>query len=55
MAEFTFKVIDLTRALNARGSNTRVVTQQNLRVPKPYCYGGTRDAKELENFLFDMK
>ena len=45
----------LTRALNAGGSNTRVAPPQNLRAPEPHGYGGARDAKELENFLFDME
>ena len=26
-----------------------------LRAPELHCYGGARDAKELENFLFDME
>jgi hypothetical protein len=26
-----------------------------VRVPEPRAYGGARDAKELENFLFDME
>lgn len=26
-----------------------------IRVPEPRAYGGARDAKELENFLFDME
>ncbi|KAL0331236.1 UNVERIFIED_CONTAM: hypothetical protein Sangu_1669100 [Sesamum angustifolium] len=26
-----------------------------LRIPEPKAYGGARDAKEVENFLFDME
>ncbi|KAL0290273.1 UNVERIFIED_CONTAM: hypothetical protein Scaly_2677600 [Sesamum calycinum] len=26
-----------------------------LRIPKPKAYGGARDGKEVENFLFDME
>ena len=26
-----------------------------MRVPKPYSYDGARDAKELENLLFDIE
>ncbi|XP_022760023.1 uncharacterized protein LOC111306411 [Durio zibethinus] len=28
---------------------------QRPKVPEPQCYEGARDAKELENFLFDME
>ena len=55
MAELTSRVTMLTRALNAGGSNTRVAPTQNLRALELHCYGGARDAKELENFLFDME
>ena len=55
VVELTLRVTMLTRALNAGGSNTRIAPPQNLRAPKPHGYGGARDAKELENFLFDME
>ncbi|URE32274.1 hypothetical protein MUK42_37671 [Musa troglodytarum] len=55
VAERTSGVTFLTRVLNVRGSNTRIVPPQSLRVPEPHCYGGIRDVKELENFLFDME
>ena len=55
MAELTSRVTLLTRALNAGVSNTRVAPSQNSRAPEPHCYGGAKDAKELENFLFDME
>ena len=55
VAELTAKVAMLTRTLNAGGGNTRVAPPQNLRAPEPHGYGGARDAKELENFLFDME
>ncbi|CAL9071917.1 unnamed protein product, partial [Musa textilis] len=55
VTELTSKVAMLTRALNAGGSNTRVAPTQSFRAPDPHCYGGARDAKELENFLFDME
>ena len=28
---------------------------KRVKVPEPQAYGGAQDAKELENFLFDMK
>ncbi|CAL9085565.1 unnamed protein product, partial [Musa textilis] len=55
VTELTSKVVMLTRALNAGGSNTRVAPTQSFRAPDPHCYGGARDAKELKNFLFDME
>ncbi|KAJ8493969.1 hypothetical protein OPV22_015690 [Ensete ventricosum] len=55
VAELTAKVMVLTRTLDAGGSNTRVAPPQHFRAPEPQCYGGARDAKELENFLFDME
>ncbi|CAL9091332.1 unnamed protein product [Musa textilis] len=54
VVELTSKVTVLTRALNAR-SNTRIAPTQSFRAPDPHCYGGARDVKELENFLFDME
>ena len=55
VAELTSRVTMLTRALNVGGSNTRVAPPQNLRTPERHSYGGARDAKEFENFLFDME
>ncbi|CAL9084505.1 unnamed protein product [Musa textilis] len=54
VVELTSKVTVLTRAFNA-GSNTRIAPTQSFRAPYPHCYGGARDAKELENFLFNME
>ncbi|RWW90688.1 hypothetical protein BHE74_00000263 [Ensete ventricosum] len=53
--ELTAKVTLLTRTLNAGGKNTRAAPPQSFRAPKPHCYEGTRDAKEFENFLFDIE
>ncbi|KAL0319907.1 UNVERIFIED_CONTAM: hypothetical protein Sradi_5252200 [Sesamum radiatum] len=39
-------------------SNAPVVAHDvgaRLRIPEPKAYGGARDAKEVENFLFDME
>ncbi|KAL0434684.1 UNVERIFIED_CONTAM: hypothetical protein Sradi_0176300 [Sesamum radiatum] len=39
-------------------SNAPVVAHDvgaRLRIPEPTAYGGARDAKEIENFLFDME
>ncbi|KAL0427846.1 UNVERIFIED_CONTAM: hypothetical protein Slati_2959400 [Sesamum latifolium] len=39
-------------------SNAPVVAHDacaRLQIPKPKAYGGARDAKEVENFLFDME
>ncbi|RWV92044.1 hypothetical protein GW17_00045622 [Ensete ventricosum] len=55
VTELTTKVMLLTRTLNAGGNNTRAAPPQCFRAPEPHCYGGARDAKELENFLFDME
>ena len=32
-----------------------VTDYRKVKVPEPQSYGGARDAKELENFLFDME
>lgn len=32
-----------------------IETPTRVRVPEHRAYGGVRDAKELENFLFDME
>ncbi|KAL2235789.1 UNVERIFIED_CONTAM: hypothetical protein Sindi_1311100 [Sesamum indicum] len=39
-------------------SNAPVVAHDHgarLRIPEPKAYGGAQDAKEVENFLFDME
>ncbi|RRT68877.1 hypothetical protein B296_00030794, partial [Ensete ventricosum] len=55
VAELTAKVMMLTRTLNAEGNNTRTASPQSVKAHEPHCYGGGREAKELENFLFDME
>ncbi|XP_022745098.1 uncharacterized protein LOC111295720 [Durio zibethinus] len=39
----------------ARSSSSSVKRGKRAKVPKPRCYEGAKDAKELENFLFDME
>ncbi|RRT39789.1 hypothetical protein B296_00023692, partial [Ensete ventricosum] len=48
VAELTAKVMVLTRTLDAGGNNTCAAPPQHFRAPEPQCYGGARDAKELE-------
>ncbi|RWW58392.1 hypothetical protein BHE74_00034754, partial [Ensete ventricosum] len=55
VTELTAKVMVLTRTLDAGGNNTHAVPPQHFRAPESQCYGGARDAKELENFLFDIE
>ncbi|RZR97558.1 hypothetical protein BHM03_00026757 [Ensete ventricosum] len=55
VAELTAKVMVLIRTLDAGGNNTRATPSQHFRAPELQCYGGARDAKELENFLFNME
>ncbi|RRT36209.1 hypothetical protein B296_00044804, partial [Ensete ventricosum] len=55
VAELKAKVMMLLRTLDAGGNNTRAAPPQHFRAPEPQCYGGARDAKELEIFLFDME
>ena len=43
----------LTRAFGNAPSGGMEFTR--ARVPEPRAYGGARDAKELDNFLFDME
>ncbi|KAL2541711.1 Retrotrans gag domain-containing protein [Abeliophyllum distichum] len=46
------------RILQCVVGNGQAPTQEyapRLKIPKPRTYGGIRDAKEVENFLFDMK
>ncbi|CAL9125210.1 unnamed protein product, partial [Musa textilis] len=54
VTELTSKVAMLTRALNLGKQHQRCNPTQ-LGGTDPHCYGGARDAKELENFLFDME
>ncbi|RWW07608.1 hypothetical protein GW17_00029004 [Ensete ventricosum] len=55
MMELMSKVTLLTRTLNAGGSNICAASQQSFKAPEPHCYKGAKDAKELENFLFDKQ
>ncbi|KAG8379069.1 hypothetical protein BUALT_Bualt07G0049900 [Buddleja alternifolia] len=52
MEEMTIQIGLLQRAVN-----TPVVVDPapRLRIPEPRAYEGARDAKEVENFLFDME
>ncbi|KAL0415947.1 UNVERIFIED_CONTAM: Transposon Tf2-12 polyprotein [Sesamum latifolium] len=54
MEQMSIQIGLLQRAV----SNTPVVAHDagaRLRIPEPKAYGGARDAKEVENFLFDME
>lgn len=53
MGELTTKVNLLVRAVGTTPAATTEVAK--VRIPEPRAYGGARDAKELENFLFDME
>ncbi|RZR98699.1 hypothetical protein BHM03_00028125 [Ensete ventricosum] len=55
VVELTAKVMLLTITLDMGGNNTRVTPPQSFRAPEPQYYGGARDTKGLENFLFDME
>ncbi|KAG6478500.1 hypothetical protein ZIOFF_061943 [Zingiber officinale] len=51
--DLRYEIIILRRAM---ASSSEVVPQRPLvRVPEPKSFGGTRSAKELENFLWDME
>ncbi|KAL2224126.1 UNVERIFIED_CONTAM: Retrovirus-related Pol polyprotein from transposon, partial [Sesamum indicum] len=54
MEQMSIQIGLLQRAV----SNAPVVAQDHgarLRIPEPKAYGGARDAKEVENFLFDIE
>ncbi|KAL0414376.1 UNVERIFIED_CONTAM: hypothetical protein Sradi_1639300 [Sesamum radiatum] len=54
MEQMSIQIGLLQRAV----SNAPVVVHDvgaRLRIPEPKAYGGARDAKEVENFLFDME
>ncbi|KAL0449464.1 UNVERIFIED_CONTAM: hypothetical protein Slati_1502800 [Sesamum latifolium] len=54
MEQMSIQIGLLQRAV----SNAPVVAHDvgsRLRIPEPKAYGGARDAKEVENFLFDME
>ncbi|KAL0416078.1 UNVERIFIED_CONTAM: hypothetical protein Slati_3439700 [Sesamum latifolium] len=54
MEQMSIQIGLLQRAV----SNTPVVAHDvggRLRIPEPKAYSGARDAKEVENFLFDME
>ncbi|KAG6480490.1 hypothetical protein ZIOFF_063990 [Zingiber officinale] len=51
--DLRYEIIVLRRAM---ASSPEAVPQRPLvRVPEPKSFGGTRSAKELENFLWDME
>ncbi|KAL0430931.1 UNVERIFIED_CONTAM: hypothetical protein Sradi_0719100 [Sesamum radiatum] len=50
--------VDSDRTASTCGEQRPVVAHDvgaRLRIPEPKAYGGARDAKEVENFLFDME
>ncbi|KAL0404245.1 UNVERIFIED_CONTAM: hypothetical protein Sradi_2065300 [Sesamum radiatum] len=54
MEQMSFQIGLLQRAV----SNAPIVAHDvgaRLRIPEPKAYGGARDAKEVENFLFNME
>ncbi|KAL0434181.1 UNVERIFIED_CONTAM: hypothetical protein Slati_2752400 [Sesamum latifolium] len=54
MEQMSIQIGLLQRAM----SNAPVVAHDagaRLQIPEPKAYGGARDAKEVENFLFDME
>ena len=38
-----------------RGTPMNAEVGPKFQVPEPKCFSGNRDAKELENFLWDME
>lgn len=53
LGDLAAKVNLLMRAIGSAGPSVGEGTK--MRVPEPRAYRGARDAKELENFLFDME
>ena len=45
----------LNRAIGNKGTSQGGPEYRRMWVPEPHSYGGAQDAKELENFLFDME
>ncbi|KAJ7968204.1 Senescence-specific cysteine protease sag39 [Quillaja saponaria] len=57
LGELNTKVNITMRAVGNDNHNLYAegVRQRRMKVPEPRAFGGARDAKELENFLFDME
>ncbi|KAJ7982631.1 Retrotransposon protein, putative, Ty3-gypsy subclass [Quillaja saponaria] len=57
LGELNTKVNITMRAVGNDNHNPYAegVGQRRMKVPEPRAFGGARDAKELENFLFDME
>ncbi|KAJ7978484.1 Retrotransposon protein, putative, Ty3-gypsy subclass [Quillaja saponaria] len=57
LGELNTKVNIIMRAVGNDNHNPYAegVGQRRMKVPEPRAFGGARDAKELENFLFDME
>lgn len=51
VADLTAWITMLKSDLYVGGDNTCITLPQNLMAPKPHNYRGSRDAKELKNFL----
>lgn len=45
----------LIKAVQAGGGAAQLPHNPPMRILEPWCYNGTRDNKDLENFLFDME
>ena len=52
--EFGEMNVKLNTTMLAVGNQT-VTDYRKVKVPEPQAYGGARDAKQLENFLFDLE
>ncbi|KAJ7958669.1 Retrotransposon protein, putative, Ty3-gypsy subclass [Quillaja saponaria] len=57
LGELNTKVNITMRAVGNDNHNPYAegVGQRRMKVPEPQAFGGAQDAKELENFLFDME
>ena len=50
-----YEEVSILRKAVAAGGNTSSETTRKFKVPDPKAYEGARDAKALENFLWDME
>ncbi|XP_060673257.1 uncharacterized protein LOC125420382 [Ziziphus jujuba] len=55
MGQINTKLAIIMRAVENRPAVPMGGDYGRMKVPEPRAYGGARDAKELENFLFDME
>ena len=53
--QFMGAKISILKKVMAQSPSTVSGTPQKVRVPEPKGFGGARNAKELENFLWDME